>query len=286
MFSSIKLGKPFGIDLYVHGTFWLLPLFVFLSGVVSGDVAGAAFDVAVLLAVFGCVALHEVGHALAAKWYGIETRDITLYPLGGMARLERMPRRPLHEIVVALAGPAVNVMIVIGLLAGIVLGNITFTQGWASAGLAPEEMFISRLFWANVLLAAFNLIPAFPMDGGRVLRALLSIGMPRLEATQAAVTVGSVLAIGGFLFGFHEKQIMLMLVAGVVFMLGRAELAAVRAEEVRKRWHERTADFFDGPADPDDSHPTAPFTGWRWDPVRRVWSEWRAGALVREIPDA
>src|SRR5262245_61970312 len=124
MFSSLKLGKPFGIDLYVHGTFWLLPLFVFVSGALGGDLFGAAFDVAVLFAVFGCVALHEVGHALAAALYGIRTRDITLYPVGGVASLERMPEKPWHEIVVALAGPAVNFVIALGLFAGVVFGNI------------------------------------------------------------------------------------------------------------------------------------------------------------------
>src|SRR5437764_9934584 len=99
MLSSLKLGKLFGIDLFVHGTFWLLPLFILLTGVASGNVAAAGFDVTVLFAAFGCVALHEVGHALAARYYGIRTRDITLYPIGGVASLERIPDKPGQEIV-------------------------------------------------------------------------------------------------------------------------------------------------------------------------------------------
>jgi Zn-dependent protease len=283
MFSSLKLGKPFGIDLYVHGTFWLLPLFVLFGGVLSGDLSGAAFEVVVLLGVFGCVALHEVGHSLAARWYGIGTRDITLYPVGGVASLDRMPERPWHEIVVALAGPAVNVLIVLGLVLGLVVGNAAFPQsGWTSAGPDPAELLVARLLEANLFLALFNLIPAFPMDGGRVLRALLSTGMNRLAATRAAVGVGSVLAAGGFLFGLLHGPVTLVLVSGVVFLLGRAELNAVRAQE-GLRWRRRYAESFDLPPEAEPARTDDRFTGWKWDPARRVWSEWRSGVLLREI---
>lgn len=288
MFGSLKLGKPFGIDLYVHGTFWLLPLFVLFGGMFGGDLSGAAFEVGVLLAVFGCVALHEVGHALAARYYGIETRDITLYPVGGVASLERMPERPWQEIVIALAGPAVNVVIALGILAGIAAGNYLVPDGWASSDVNTAEAFLGRLFELNLFLAAFNLIPAFPMDGGRVFRAVLSLGMPRVDATRAAVGVGSVLAgIGVFVglfgvpaFGIHGSNLSLLLVSAVVFLLGQAELSAVRVQEARKRRQGRYAELFG----PTVSRPADPFTGWRWDPFRRVWSEWRDGVLVREVP--
>src|SRR6188768_2690380 len=192
MFSSLKLGNPFGIGLYVHATFWLLPLFVFLGGVMGGDVSGATMDVAVLFAVFGCVVLHEVGHALAARAYGIGTRDITLYPVGGVASLERMPERPGREIAIALAGPAVNVVLAAGLFAGLLAGVLINPLGLGSPEPGGIEAFASRVMIANVVLAVFNLLPAFPMDGGRVLRAILAIGMPRTSATAAAVGVGSV----------------------------------------------------------------------------------------------
>src|SRR3954453_13010971 len=120
MFQSLKLGKFFGIDLYVHGTFWLLPFLVLFGGVAGGSgIVGVAEELAFLFALFGCVVLHEIGHALAARAYGIGTRDITLYPIGGVASLERMPEKPMQEVAVALAGPLVNVVIAFGLFAGL-----------------------------------------------------------------------------------------------------------------------------------------------------------------------
>ena len=283
MFSSLKLGKLFGIDLYVHATFWLLPLFVFLGGVLDGDLSGATLDVAVLFAVFGCVALHEVGHALAAAYYGIATRDITLYPVGGVARLERMPERPLHEIVVALAGPAVNVVIALGLFAGIYFGNLSLPDSFTLSGLELLDEFTVRVFWVNAFLAAFNLIPAFPMDGGRVLRAMLSTRMRRVKATNVAVKVGSVIAAGFVLVGLHQGMMTLALVGAVVFILGRVELAQVRAIESRREWERSSAAYDGGPV-----HGTAagrpPFTGWTWDPAQRMWGEWQDGVLIREVP--
>jgi Zn-dependent protease len=290
MFSLLKLGKLFGIGLYVHATFWLLPLFVFLGGVMGGDVSGATMDVAVLFAVFGCVVLHEVGHALAAAYYGIATRDITLYPVGGVARLERMPERPLHEIVVALAGPAVNVVIALGLFAGIYFGNVALPGSFFLSGLDVLDEFVLRVLLVNVFLVAFNLIPAFPMDGGRVLRAMLGTVMHRTSATHAAVTVGSVIAAGFVLVGLGglsvppiaiEPMPTLALVGAVVFLLGRMELAQVRAIEGRREWERRSALFGDFEI-PTLTRPPA-FSGWRWDPVNRVWTEWHDGVLVREV---
>ena len=279
MFGSTKLGKLFGIDLYIHGTFWLLPLFVLFGGVFGGDLSSAAFDVGVLFALFGCVVLHEVGHALAARYYGIGTRDITLYPVGGIAKLERMPERPWQEIVIALAGPAVNVVIALGILAGVATGSFVVPDGWSSSDASTAEAFLNQLFWANAFLCLFNLIPAFPMDGGRVLRAVLGLGMRRVDATRAAVTVGSVLAAVGVFVGLTQGMISLVLVSAVVFLLGRAELNTVRMQEARKRRRALFAVAFGPPAD----HPADPFTGWRWDPCRRVWSEWRDGVLIREV---
>jgi Zn-dependent protease len=281
MFGSLRLGKFFGIDTYVHGTFWLLPLFVLLSGFADGNLPGAAGEVLFLFALFGCVALHEVGHALAARYYGVRTRDITLYPMGGVASLERMPEKPGQEVVIALAGPAVNLVIAAGIFAGILSGVTAFPGSFDASALDPLDGFVVRLMEVNIGLLLFNLIPAFPMDGGRVLRAVLATGMGRLDATNAAVGVGSVLAAVGGLYGLYEHQYMLTFVAVVVFLLGNAELAVVRADDARRRWRDEHDE--DDRVKVLDVRSHGSFSGWVWDAHRQLWVEWRNGVAVREV---
>jgi Zn-dependent protease len=285
MLQSMKLGKFFGIDLYVHGTFWLLPLFIFVSGWMSGlTPAVLAFDLAFIFAIFGCVVLHEVGHALAARGYGIGTRDITLYPVGGVASLERMPEKPGREIAIAVAGPAVNVVIAVGLFAGLVAGVQFNPFGLSMAEPGVVEAFVSRLMWANVILAVFNMLPAFPMDGGRVLRAVLAIGMPRVRATAAAVGVGSVVAAGFLVLGLATGHFGLIAVAVVVFLLGQAELAQVRAQAAVREWDRRVTEWFGKPA---GAPPVARgYTGMVWDEARGVWVQYDNGNVVRVIDPA
>ncbi|QDU20813.1 site-2 protease family protein [Urbifossiella limnaea] len=281
MFGSLRLGKFFGIDTYVHGTFWLLPLFVLVGGVAGGNVSGAAGEVLFLFSLFGCVALHEVGHALAARYYGVRTRDITLYPMGGVASLERMPEKPGQEVVIALAGPAVNLAIAAGIFVGLLGGGVALPGSFDPSALDAVDGFVVRLMQANLFLLLFNLIPAFPMDGGRVLRAVLATGMSRLDATKAAVGVGSVLAVVGGVYGLMAGHFMLTFVAVVVFLLGHAELAAVRAEDSRWRWGRSGEDG--GAIRVIDVRPHETFSGWVWDARRRAWVEWRDGVAVREI---
>ena len=282
MFQSLKLGKFFGIDLYIHGTFWLLPLFIFVSGWMSGlTPAVLAFDLAFIFAIFGCVVLHEVGHALAARGYGIGTRDITLYPVGGVASLERMPEKPGREIAIALAGPAVNVVIAIGIFAGLTAGVLLNPFGLTSPGVVEE--FASRLMLANVILAVFNMLPAFPMDGGRVLRAVLAIGMPRARATAAAVGVGSVVAAGFLVLGLAGGHFGLVAVAVVVFLLGQAELAQVRAQAASREWNRRVNEWF-GPVAA--APPVRGYSGMVWDESRGVWVQYENGNVVRVIDPA
>ena len=192
-----KIARIAGIDVYMHATFLLLIGWVALSHWTgqqswSAVLAGVFF----ILLLFVFVVMHEYGHALTARKYGIKTRDITLYPIGGVARLERMPEKPIEELWVALAGPAVNVVAAIVLFGYLVVSG-TF-QPVGSLTISTGSL-VERLMAVNLWLVLFNLIPAFPMDGGRVLRALLGLRLEYVQATQIAANIGQAIA---FVFGF------------------------------------------------------------------------------------
>lgn len=190
---SVRLGAYRGIDVYLHATFLLLLGFLAVSyWLASRSLPSVLYGVGFFLLLFASVLLHEFGHALTAARYGIKTRDIVLYPIGGVARLERMPENPQQELIVALAGPAVNVVIALGLLLWLsVAGALAPLQAmdWTRGPL------LERLVVVNVFLVLFNLIPAFPMDGGRILRALLAMRLEYTKATQIAAGIGQALAL-------------------------------------------------------------------------------------------
>src|SRR5439155_14791004 len=189
---SLKLGQVLGIKLFVHWTFLILLTWVFVMHLGSGDSAAAAAQgVLFVLVLFACVLLHEMGHALTAARYGVKTRDITLLPIGGVARLERMPTEPKQELLVALAGPAVNVAI-----AGLILLGWWAVMGRMPGPAAWETEFFPQLLAVNLFLVVFNMVPAFPMDGGRVLRSLLAQRMDYIRATLIAARIGQVIAVG------------------------------------------------------------------------------------------
>ncbi|MGK0200619.1 MAG: Zn-dependent protease, partial [Yoonia sp.] len=177
-----KLTRIAGTDVNIHLTFWLLLGGVALMGLMSGGAVAAFGYVAFVVLLFACVLAHEFGHICAARFFGVRTPVVTLYPIGGVARLERMPERPYQELIVALAGPAVNVVIA-GLLMLLVGVGATF-------GTNSGSSFLGYLATVNLTLALFNLIPAFPMDGGRVLRAILAMKMRYVDATRTAAMVG------------------------------------------------------------------------------------------------
>ncbi len=222
---SWRLGRFAGIDVYVHATFLMLLVWMAVSYYLPRQsVADVVNGLAFILALFAIVLLHEFGHALTARRFGIRTRDVTLLPIGGVARLERMPEDPKQELLVALAGPAVNVV-----LAGILLLVLVPTAALE----AVHELrlvgghFLSKLLWINVSLAAFNLVPAFPMDGGRVLRALLAMRMDYVRATQVAATVGQSLAFVFGLIGLFYNPF-LMFIALFVWMGAASEASMVQ----------------------------------------------------------
>jgi Zn-dependent protease len=259
MRMSWKLGRVAGIDLFLHPTFLLV--FLFAGGL----------PIPYVLALFGCVLLHELGHALMARRFGIETADITLYPIGGVARLKRMPRAAGAELLIALAGPAVNFAIV-GCLIGLqTLGLASFDNSWLGA-------FASYLVLMNLVLGLFNLIPAFPMDGGRVFRALLSGWLGRVRATSVAASVGRALAMGFGLYSLlsllvtgDASHLIHMALASFIYLAAGVEEAAVIADEQRREFGAASQDIWTAPP------------GYRW--VHRGNGVWQLAPVVVDFRD-
>ena len=225
MRQTIKLGSVGDIRLQVHWTLLLLLAGLFLWLLLKGgSLLLAVRGIVIVGLLFGCVVLHEFGHALAARYLGVRTLDVTLFPIGGIARLEHMPREPKHELIIASAGPAVNLVIALGLLI-----MFLFTSTPMHASLVLDGRVLVSLVWMNLALFAFNLLPAFPMDGGRVLRALLATRLSYSAATRIAVWTGQSLAV---LFGiaaifsvpgFRGFNPVLLFIAVFVFLAAQQE---------------------------------------------------------------
>lgn len=242
MRGSFKVATIAGTEVRIHLTFLILLVFVALHGLSRGGGAAGALDAVLFIsAMFLCVLLHEFGHVFAARGYGIRTPDITLLPIGGVARLERMPRTPAHELVVAVCGPLVNVGIAALIFLGLGLhpdldpANFRFEQ--------PGHFWEKLLLW-NLLMVAFNLVPAFPMDGGRVLRALLAMVVDYGRATRWAATIGQGIALSvvlWMLLGGIPFQPILLLIAFFIFMAAGQEAAAVAETEATRGLRVRDA---------------------------------------------
>ena len=217
---SWKLVTVAGIDVYVHGTFLLLIAFVAFGDLAAGQgVAAMVRGTLLVLAVFTTVVLHELGHALTARRFGLGTRDITLLPIGGVARLERLPDEPAQQLLVALAGPAVSLSIAL-----VLFGLVRLLDGPVGIesvrhGSGP---FLTQLMWINVSLAMFNLLPGYPMDGGRILRAVLAMRMASERATQIAAGVGQGVAVIFGLVGLFVSPF-LVVIAVFVWLGAQAE---------------------------------------------------------------
>lgn len=228
---SWRIGSVTGIDLNLHATFLLLLVWVALTHWLQRhDALDALGGVLLILSVFGIVVLHELGHALVARRFGIRTFDITLLPIGGVARLERMPDNPKQEMLVALAGPAVNVVLALLCFVGVVLLGGSLDP---SAISVASGAIVAKLMWINVAIAVFNMLPAFPMDGGRVFRALLAMRMSHVQATDYAARVGQTLAFGLGAVGLFFNPF--LVVAALFVWMGAREEAAM--EHVRFSLH-------------------------------------------------
>jgi Zn-dependent protease/CBS domain-containing protein len=236
MGGSFKIGRAFGIDIKVHWTFFLLlAFFAYVGYRDSGDPLTALVTAAIIVALFFCVLLHEFGHSLIAQRLGIEVPDITLLPIGGLARLKTLPEKPWDEVKIALAGPLVNVVLApiffgLALLLGANLLNpANILEGAGSLG----EVLV-YLGYINVVLAVFNLIPAFPMDGGRILRGLLATRVGPVRATEISSGVGQFFAIAFFLIGLLTANFILLLIAVFIFFGASGETQMVRQREIMR----------------------------------------------------
>ena len=214
---SLGLGKISGIKIEIHWTFLLLLAWIIFSNLRTDvDPEQTIWSLLLVLAVFVCVILHELGHALAAKKFDIKTSSITLLPIGGLARMEQIPEKPKEELIIAFAGPAVNLIIAALIYP---LTNISAVTALGELHLKAESSnFFPALMSLNVWLAVFNLIPAFPMDGGRVFRAILSFKLGHAKATQIAASVGQVLGMGFVFFGFFYNPFLIFI--GLFIYLG------------------------------------------------------------------
>ncbi len=235
MNRSFRLLTIRGIDIRLHITFPLILLWAAIQfGGITGSTEGAIFGVLAVSILFVLVTLHELGHSFVALYYGVPVEQIILSPIGGVAQLRNMPDKPWQEFAIAVAGPAVNVfigalMLIVAVLAGI--NVLSPSLMWASIGVLTVPALFSYIFASNLFLAAFNLIPAFPLDGGRIFRALLAMRLDYVRATNIAATVGRGLAVLLGLYGLFSGGFFLMLIAVFIFFAAGQEASYVRMRQ-------------------------------------------------------
>jgi Zn-dependent protease len=238
---SFRIARVSGIDVRVHATFGFAVAYFALGFADHYGLGGAAFGTLFICALFACLTLHELGHSLVAQRLGVGVSEILLLPIGGVARLTSEPKKPQHELLIALAGPIVNVVLAFALF--LVLAHYWPSSAFELQGphdlgdvLEPSPLGLVRgLFLGNVMLAIFNMLPALPMDGGRVFRALLSLAVGRSRATRIAAGVGQVIALALVVYGLKGNAAwsgMFALTGLFVFVGAAQERAAVRASDL------------------------------------------------------
>jgi stage IV sporulation protein FB len=224
---SLNIGRIAGTEIRIHITFLLFLVWIFAASYASGGSDAAWRGLLFMLLLFACVLLHEFGHIFTARVFGVQTPDVTLLPIGGVARLERIPEDPWQEFLIAIAGPAVNVVIAVLLIA---LAGADITGGNVAVVENAGVSMIDRLAAVNLFLALFNLIPAFPMDGGRILRALLGIKLGFVRATEVAASIGQVVAFAlGFIGLFSNPMLVFIGIFVYLAATSEAHMVALRA---------------------------------------------------------
>jgi Zn-dependent protease/CBS domain-containing protein len=236
MGGAFKIGRLSGIDVRVHWTFFLLlAFFAFIGYQESGGLVGALTATITIVALFLCVLLHEFGHSLVAQRLGIEIHSITLLPIGGVSNLESLPEKPADEVKITVAGPLVNVVLApIFFGVGLLLGAVPRLPADLFTGIGSVGQFFFYLGYINVVLALFNLLPAFPMDGGRILRALLATRLGAVRATEISSAVGQLFAVAFFLIGLISGNFFLALIAAFIFFGASGESQMVRQRELTR----------------------------------------------------
>ncbi|MCX5679121.1 MAG: site-2 protease family protein [Candidatus Omnitrophica bacterium] len=226
MRGSIRLFSIFGIAINIHITFLLLLVLILPGGLRS---------LALVIGVFFFVTMHELCHSLVARRFGIEVREITLFPIGGVASMSSIPERPLHELLISLAGPLSNIVVV-----GLFFYPMRYLLGDAvlfhSLSTATWPLTLGYIYWINLALAAFNIIPAFPMDGGRILRAALATRLGWIRATRIAVNLGHIFALIFAYFGMVRGHLMLVAIAVFIYMAASREEAQAQIKETLKKF--------------------------------------------------
>lgn len=238
---SLRLGSVSGIDIRVHFTFALLVLLVANQFAQQHGSRGAVFGAISVICLFCCVVLHELGHSLVAQRFGVGVREIVLLPIGGVARLLSEPKKPLHELLIAIAGPFVNVVIAVVLFFSLQMSPVQLfdpveLHKHAVAPPSPRGLLL-WLLHGNIVLAVFNMVPALPMDGGRVLRAILSFFMGQVRATNVAAGLAQVLAVGVAFWAIESNQPLLVLIALLVFMGAGQERSTARTNQLLAELH-------------------------------------------------
>src|SRR5437870_3209565 len=224
---SVNIGTIAGTAVRIHVTFLLFLVWIFVASYMSGGPQAAWNSTAFMVLLFACVLAHEFGHIFTARVFGVATPDVTLLPIGGVARLERIPEKPQEEFLIAIAGPLVNVAIAFGL---VLLAGAHLNMSDLATVESTKVSLVDRLAAVNLFLALFNMIPAFPMDGGRVLRALLAIRLGHLRATEIAAKIGQLVAFAlGFIGLFGNPILVFIAIFVYLAASSEAQLVAIRA---------------------------------------------------------